>query len=82
MSLLGGILISALAALGVTLTLLEFYRRVKAKSTDFICVCFREDIPDDALPDMLIICRTDTDQEEIIKRIGKRDKRQIFLRYF
>lgn len=81
MWLLGKIIISALAALGVALPCLEFSRRAKAKRSSYVCLCFREDLIDSGAPDMIIICRTDTDEEEIIKRIGKRDQRQIFLKY-
>jgi len=79
--LLGKIVISALAALGVALSCLEFLRRAKAKRSSYVCLCFREDLIDSGAPDMIIICRTDTDEEEIIKRIGKRDQRQIYLKY-
>ncbi len=81
MWLLGNIFLAMLSALGVALTVLEFFRRSKAKHTAYICLCFREELIENGQPDMLIICRTDADQEEIIKRIGKRDQRKIFLKY-
>ncbi len=81
MWLLGNILMAAFAALGVALSCLEFFRRARAKRASFVCLCFREDLIDGGSPDMLIICRTDADEEEIIKRIGKHDPRQIYLKY-
>ena len=81
MFLFGSILLSLLAALGVALAFLEFMRKAKAKRTSFICLCFDEEFLDKGKPDMLIICRTDADQEEIIKRIGKQDERNIFFKY-
>ena len=81
MLLFGNIIMAILAALGVALTFLEFMRRAKSKRSAFICICFREDLIENGVPDMLIICRTDADQEEIIQRIGKHEERQIFLKY-
>ncbi len=82
MSVIGSIFIAMLAALGVALGVLEFVRSAKAKKTDFVCVCFREDLLEDGKPDMLIICRTDTEQEEILRRIGQMDDRRIYIKYF
>lgn len=82
MSVIGSIFISLLAALGVALTALEFIRRARAKKSTFISLCFREDLLEDGKPDMIIICRNDAEQEEIIRRIGERDERRIYLKYF
>ncbi len=81
MWLLGNILLSLMAALGVALMFHEFLRKAKAKHSNFICICFREDLVENGDPDMLIICKTDADQEEIIRRIGEKDHRKIFLKY-
>ena len=81
MLLFGNIIMAMLAALGVALAFLEFMRRAKAKRSTYICLCFREDLIEDGVPDMLIICRTDADQEEIIQRIGKCEQRKIYLKY-
>lgn len=81
MLLFGSILLSLLAALGVALGFLEFMRKSRAKNTAFICLCFKEELLDSVKPDVIIICRTDADQEEIIKRIGKQDERNIFFKY-
>lgn len=82
MSVIGSIFISLLAALGVALTALEFIRRARAKKSTFISLCFREDLLEGGKPDMIIICRNDAEQEEIIRRIGERDERRIYLKYF
>lgn len=81
MSVFGSIFIAMLAALGVALAVLEFVRRAKAKKTEFICLCFREELLQGGKPDMLIICRTDAEQEEIIRRIGEDENRRIYLKY-
>ncbi len=81
MSVVGSIFIAMLAGLGVALSVLEFIRKSRAKKGCFLCVCFDDELAEDTLPDMLIICRTDADQEEIIRRIGERDQRRIYLKY-
>ena len=81
MSVFGSIFIAMLAALGVALAVLEFVRRAKAKKTEFICLCFREELLQGGKPDMLIICRTDAEEEEIIRRIGEDENRRIYLKY-
>ena len=81
MWIFGSIFLSMLAALGVALAVLEFIRRGKAKNGRFICLCFNEESLENENPDMVIICRTDADQEEIIKRIGQQDERRIYLKY-
>ncbi len=80
MSVFGGIFVAMLAALGVALTALELLRRSRARRESFICLCFREELLDGALPDMLIICRTDAEQEEIIRRVCAEDPRRVFLK--
>lgn len=81
MSVFGSVFIAMLAAMGVALAVLEFIRRARAKKTDFICVCFREELIEGGKPDMIIICRTDAEQEEIIRRVGEQDNRRIYLKY-
>lgn len=81
MWIFGNILLAMLSALGVALAVLEYLRRVKAKNSTFICLCFSEEAFERQNPDMVIICRTDADQEEIIRRIGQQEERKIYLKY-
>ncbi len=75
------VFLSALAALGVALSLLEIVRACRARNTEYICVCFREELVlKDCEPDMLIICRTDAEQEEIIKRVCKGESRTVYIK--
>ena len=80
MSVFGSVLVAMLAALGVALSALELVRKSRAKRESFICLCFREELLDGGLPDMLIICRTDAEQEEIIRHICSEDPRKVFLK--
>lgn len=80
MSVFGSVLLATFSALGVVLSVLEFLRIKKAKKASFICLCFREDLLEDGLPDMLIICRTDAEQEEVIRRVCASDTRKVFLK--
>ena len=80
MTVFGSILIAMLAALGVTLSLLEVLRVRRAKKAEFICLSF-DDEPDlRKKPDMLIICRTDTEEEEIIRRVCDGDERRVYVK--
>lgn len=81
MWILGNILLAMLSALGIALSVFEYLRRVKAKNSKFICLYFDEDMLENQNPDMVIICRTDADQEEIISRIGQQEERRIYLKY-
>jgi hypothetical protein len=77
------VLLSALAALGVALAALEFIRTSRARSTEFICVCFDERyLSEERPPDMLIVCRTDAEQDEIIKRICGNDSRNVYIKKY
>lgn len=76
------ILIAMLAALGVTLAVLEFFRCRRAKKASFVCVCFKEELLENGLPDMLVICRNDAEQEEIIRRICAKDGRKAYIKQF
>ena len=66
MRIFGSIFLAMLAALGIALAVLEFFRRGRAKKARFVCLCFREELLKGENPDMVIICRTDMEQEEII----------------
>jgi len=79
MYIIGGIFLSMLAALGVALAFLDFMRRGKAKKASYVCICFTEEF--DKPPDMIIICRNDAEQEEIIRRIGDAENRRIYIKY-
>ncbi len=81
MRIFGSIFLAMLAAMGIALAVLEFIRRGRAKKSRFICLCFREELLENENPDIVIICRTDAEQEEIIRRIGQQDERRIYLKY-
>lgn len=81
MTVFGIILLAMFAALGVALSALELARHIKARKATFVCLCFREELINGGSPDMLIICRTDAEEEEIIRRIGQTDERRIYLKY-
>lgn len=76
------IFISMLAALGVALAILEFCRCRRAKKASFVCVCFKEELLENGLPDMLIICRNDAEQDEILRRICAKDGRKAYIKRF
>ena len=80
MSVLGIIFLSLLSSLGVGLTILEYYHIFRAKRIEFVCLCFGEN-REDFKPDMLVICRTDAEQEEIIRRISANEPRKVFIKY-
>lgn len=80
MSVFLTIFIAMLASLGIALALLDLIRRMRAKQADFVCICFDEKLLDDALPDIVIICRTDAEQEEIIRRVCAKDPRRAYLK--
>ncbi len=82
MAIFGSVFIAMLASLGVALAVLEFVRAYRAKRTEFICLCFREDLLDGEKPDMLIICRTDAEQEEVIRRVCADDNRKVYIKRF
>lgn len=80
MSVFGNILLAMLASLGIALAAIEFLRVHRAKKSAFICVCFREELLHGAKPDMLIICRTDAEQEEIIRRVCADESRTAYIK--
>ncbi len=83
MSIFAGVFLSMLAAMGVALAVLDFLRVRRARRASFICLCFREELIDEsALPDMLVICRTDAEQEEVIRRVCDNDGRRVYIKRF
>ena len=80
MAILRDVFLAALASLGITLAALEFIRRSRAKKTSFICLCFREELLNGAKPDMIVICRTDAEQEEIIRRACADEVRKVYVK--
>lgn len=80
MSVFGSVLLATFSVLGLVLSVLEFLRISRAKKTSYICLCFREDLLNEGLPDMLIICRTDAEQEEVIRRVCAEDPRKVYLK--
>jgi hypothetical protein len=43
-------------------------------------LCFDEKLLDGAKPDMLIICRTDAEQEEVIRRVCSDEARKVYIK--
>lgn len=80
MSVFGNVFLCVLAGLGVALTALEFVRARRAKKAQFVCLCFKEELLNGARPDVLIICRTDAEQEEVIRRVCAEDDRKVYLK--
>ncbi len=82
MSLFGSIFVAMLASIGVALSMLEILRSYRARKTSFVCLCFREELIDGGMPDMLIICRTDCEQEEVIRRVCDGESRRVYIKRF
>ncbi len=81
MAVFGNILLAMFAALGVALVVLEFIRACRAKKTEFICLCFKKELLEtDEKPDMLIICKTDAEQEEVIRRVCADESRKVYIK--
>lgn len=80
MAILYDVLLATLAALGVILAVLEFVRVSRAKKASFVCLCFREELLDGAKPDVLIICRTDAEQDEVIRRVCADESRKVYIK--
>ncbi len=74
------ILLGMLAALGVALTVLEFIRKSRAKMSQYLCVCFSEELLESKKPDMIVICRNDAEQEEILRRICESENRKVYIK--
>lgn len=80
MSVFGNIVLAVLASLGVALTVLELLRKSRAKKASFICVCFDEELLNGGAPDMLVICRSDAETEEVIRRVCIGESRKVFIK--
>ena len=81
MAVLGGIFLATMASLGVVLAILEYVRISRARHTEFVCICFREELlNENEKPDMLIICKTESEQEEIIRRVCDGESRKVFIK--
>lgn len=81
MTLVCEVLVSFFAALGMTFLWRELKQRLFAKKQSFVCICFgsyRE--WEEKAPDMLVICKNDFEQEEIIRRVFKNEKRDVFIK--
>lgn len=77
------VFLSMLASVGVALMVLEFIRARRARQAEFICLCFDERlISFDSRPDMIIICRTDAEQDEIIKRVCENESRTVYIKKY
>lgn len=81
MSVFMTVFVAMLAALGVALLVLELFRFARAKRARFVCLCFDDDFSKNRLPDMLVICRSYEEEEEIIRRISAEDPRRMFVKY-
>ena len=73
-------LLSTFAAVGIGLIALEMWRRLKAKKREFVCVCFDKSLSDGKKPDVVIICRTDEERDEAIKRVLENDGRTAYIK--
>jgi hypothetical protein len=80
MSVFGSVVLAVFAAMGIALVILEMLRQSQAKRTEFICVCFREDLLEGGAPDMLVICRTDAEMEEVIRRVCVSESRKAYIK--
>ena len=80
MSIFGSIFVSFLSALGIALVLLEILRTNRAKKEKYTCICFREELIYDEIPDIIVICRTLSEEDEIIKRICEKESRRALIK--
>lgn len=81
MAIFGRVLLAVLASIGIALAILEIVRARRAKTAEFICLCFSEEyLNGDKKPDMLVICRTDAEQEEIIRRVCADEARKVYIK--
>ncbi len=80
MSVFGSVTLAVFAAIGISLVILEILRKSRAKRSSFICVCFREDLLDGGAPDMLVICRTDAEMDEVIRRVCVNESRKAYIK--
>ena len=80
MSIFGTVFVAMFASLGIALMLLELILHRRAKTAEYICICFREELLNGGLPDMVVICRNEAEKEELIKRICDNDTRRAFIK--
>lgn len=80
MSAAAEIIVALFAALGLVLLFVFVRRSIQAKKSSFICLCFDERLLSGGKPDMLIICRSVEEQEEIIRRVLDGDERKVFIK--
>lgn len=74
------IIVCVLASLGVVLIFREILRHVGAKRNHYACLSFGREPSPEKRPDMIIICRTEEEEQEIIERIIKGEERKIFIK--
>lgn len=74
------VLLSTFAAVGIGLIALELWRKLKSRKCEFICVCFDESLPDVKKPDIVIICRTEEERDEAIRRVCESDARTAYIK--
>ncbi len=75
------VLVSFFAALGIVFLWRELKKRIFAKKQSFVCICFGTEADwEKRAPDMLVICRSDEEQEEIIRRVLRDEQRDVFVK--
>ena len=57
------ILLSALACIGVVLIIRGLCRFLSARRASYICLCFDKALLEGGKPDMVIICRSDAEED-------------------
>ena len=81
MAIFGSVLLAVLASIGIALMILEIIQARRAKSAEFICLCFSEELAfGDKKPDMLVICRSNADTEEVIRRVCADESRKVYIK--
>ena len=74
------ILLSALACIGVVLIIRGLCRFLSARRASYICLCFDKALLEGGKPDLVIICRSDAEEDEIIRRISDGDPRRVYIK--
>ena len=74
------IAVCILASIGIVLLCREIFRHIGAKRNHYVCLTFDSFPSFQKRPDMIIICRTDEEEQEIIRRVIKNDERRIFIK--
>ena len=80
MSVASMVFLSFLAAVGIALICYELFRYCKTRKEGYICVCFEREMFENARPDVIFICRTEQEQEEILRRISDSDDRRMYIK--